>query len=79
MDGDIETRLAVLEANNLAVHHALAAVFTAVAELDAEVAAGIPALLTDMIPDCEALGGDLAAAALENIAELAMMAAARGR
>lgn len=76
---DIETRLAALEANNLAINHALAAVFIAIAELDPEVAAGIPALLTDMITACEEQCGELAAAALENIADLALTAIARGR
>lgn len=76
---DIETRLAVLEANSTATLHALAAVFTAIAEMDTEAAAGIPALLEDMVVACAEQGEELTAAALENIAELAMTAASRGR
>lgn len=79
MNAEIEVRLAVLEANNLAVHHALAAVFTAIAELDFEIAARIPAQLSHMIPECGSRGGELAATALENIAELAVMAVNRAR
>ncbi len=76
---DIETRLAVLEANNVAMLHAMAAVFTAISEMDLEAAAGIPALLEDMTIDCINRGEELAAAALENIAELAMAALERGK
>lgn len=81
MKANTEARLAALEASNLAVQHALGAVFTAIAELDSEVAAGIPALLDDMIAACRERGteGEMAAVALENIAEVAVAAAFRGR
>lgn len=76
---ELELRMSTLEANNIASLHAFGAIFTAIAEMDPEAAAGIPVLLEDMMATCRELGDVLAADAVQNISDLARMAAWRGR